>query len=198
MLELSTLTSLLAHWGYLGIFGGIVVGGEILLLVAGALSSLGYFNILIVIIFATIPVVGLDMIWYSLGRMGRKLPFLKKIGKKIINPEDYLKVTKFFNKHPLKTIFFIRIIYGLRGIIIMLAGATGVKVSYFLFVNFLGTLFWAVAFTLTGYFFSQSLVFFYKFIQNITLFISLATVSIFVLIFLIILFKKRLMKEIEQ
>jgi membrane-associated protein len=194
-LEISSIISFLAHWGYFGVFAGIILGGEILLLTAGFLVTLGYFKIFWVIIIATVAVVIHDVFWYLLGLMGRKVTFFKKIGKKLFSEKKLKKVENQLKIHANKTILFIRWIYGFRAIILLMTGGIRMKFLNFIFINLLGSLIWATVSTLIGYFFGHSILFLKVYIKNMYLFGIMVTSLVFLILFLISYIKNKLIKK---
>ncbi|MEW6407427.1 MAG: DedA family protein [Patescibacteria group bacterium] len=192
MLEFSAIISFLNSFGSVGVFLSIALGGEILLLAAGALSSFGYLNFLEIILAAAVGVVLVDSLWYLLGRTGRKIVFLKNLGKKFIRKESYDHWEKQFGKYSVKTILFLRLIYGFRAFILMAAGAAKMKFSKFFIFNLLGSLIWATIFTLLGYFFGHSFNLLKNMIENIYLFVPAAVACILIIILLIYFLKRKL------
>lgn len=193
--EISSIISFLAHWGYLGIFGGIILGGEILLLTAGFLVTLGYFKIFWVIIIATLSVVIHDCFWYILGRLGRKITFLKRLGKKLFGGKKLKQVEMQLKTHTNKTVLFIRWIYGLRAIILLVIGGVKMKFINFVFINLIGSLIWATISAFIGYFFGQSILFLKIYIKNIYLFGITITILVFLILFLLSYIKNILSKK---
>lgn len=189
MFEFPALLAFLIHWGYLGIFVGIILGGEILLLAAGFFASLGFFKTSLVILLATLGTLLGDSLWYVLGRTGRNFKFLTKLGKKI-GKEKIKQAEIQFKKHSIKTILFIRLIYGLRAMVLIVAGATKMKFFKFFSLNLIGTLIWANIMTFLGYFFGQSILFLRRYIENAILFITLTVILIFLILTLIFFLKK--------
>jgi membrane protein DedA with SNARE-associated domain len=185
MLEMSPVIDFLLEFKYLGILGGVFVGGEALLLVIGFLVSLGIFKIHLAIPLAILGVLLGDIGWYILGRKGRKLKFIAKLKRKI-GEEKIKNVESKFKNHSIKTILLVRIIYGLRSIILFMAGVTKMNFFSFISLNFIGTFLWGMTLILIGYFFGQSLVLLQNYIENIILLISIAvflTAAIFASIY---------------
>lgn len=192
MFEISAIIAFLNSFGHLGIFLSIALGGEILLLAAGMLTSLGYLNFLEIILAAVLGIVLVDSFWYFLGRAGRKIVFLKNLGKRFIRKESYDHWEKQLRKYSVKTILFLRLIYGFRAFILMAAGAAKMKFSKFFILNFLGSLIWATIFTLLGYFFGHSFNVLKNTIENVYLFIPIVIACILIIILLIYFLKRKL------
>lgn len=189
------LLPLIASFGYFGIFLGVVVSGEILLLLVGALAALGYLKLWLVIVIAVTGIVLHDMVWYLLGRGGRSLEFVKNIGKKIIDPDKYHAVEEKFKKHSVLVILFLRFVYGFRALSLIAAGASKMKFSKFSFYTFVGSSVWAMIFVGLGYFFGQSLNFLANTIEELHFVIPIFTAVAIVVLVVIHFAKKALAKS---
>lgn len=195
MFETSTIFYILSTYGYLGVFFGIIIGGEILLLAAGMFISLGYLNVKLVIIYALLGIIFHDIIFYILGRYGRKINFLKTIGKKFISKEKIQKFENSFQKHSFKTILFIRFIYGFRAFVLMTAGFSKMNFSKFILIDALGSFLWTIISLLLGYFFAQSFSFLKNIIKELYILAPLVIGIFIIIIFLVHLLKKKLSKK---
>lgn len=193
--EISSIITFLSRWGYFGVFAGIILGGEILLLTAGFLVTLGYFKISWVIIVATLGVVIHDIFWYVLGRMGRNTVSLKNLGKRLFGIKRLKKVENQLKLHTNKTILFIRWIYGFRAFILLVTGGIRMKFINFVIINLIGSLIWATVSAVFGYFFGQSILFLRNYINNIYLFGVIITPLVFLILFLLNFIKKKLSRE---
>lgn len=195
-IETVSLISLLSNYGYLGILLAIVPAGEILLLLAGGLAFFGYLKILYVVLVAAFGVVIGDSLWYILGRTGREIAFLKVIGKKFIKKERFLHFEKQFEKHSVKTILFVRLIYGFRAFVLMAAGATKIRFYKFFFLNLFGSLIWAAIFTFLGYFFGHSYNFLKDVFKEIYIVAPFVFLILILIIYLVYFLKKKAIKKI--
>ncbi|MDD3888097.1 MAG: DedA family protein [Patescibacteria group bacterium] len=198
MLELPVLSALLIQYGYIGIFAGVIVGGEILLLASGFLAAQGYFNVFWVIFLATVAVILVDIIWYILGRFGEKalVTRLQKIliGKK----EKTMGLDQLLKKHASKTILLVRFVYGVRAMVLILAGALRMHFGKFVLLNIIGSLVWATTMTLLGYFFGESWQVLRQYVQNSVLFVTLVFVIGIIVISIVMLLKKQLFKVVKE
>lgn len=195
MLEVSAIIAFLLKFQYLGVFAGVFIGGEILLLIIGFLASLDIFKIQFVIPFAILGVLLGDTGWYILGRKGRKLKYVQKLKEKI-GSEKIKKVEDKFKDNSIKTILLVRVIYGLRSIILFMAGETKMNFLSFIVLNFIGTFLWGTALMFIGYFFGQSIMILQHYITNIILFISIVVFLIAITLAFIYFTKKSLNKKI--
>lgn len=196
MLEISnTLLPLIINLGYFGIFLGVVIGGEVLLVLAGALASLGYMKLWLITIIAVLGIVAHDVIWYLLGRGGRGSEFLKKIGKKFIDEEKYHIIEEKFKKRSVFVILFLRFVYGFRALSLIAAGVLKMGFKKFFFYTLLGSSFWAIIFVGLGYFFGNSLNFLTKTIKELHIVVPIFVALIIIVLVIIRFVKKALVKS---
>ncbi len=197
MLSLTAIPILLIQYGYLSVFLGVAIGGEILILAVGFLSSLGYFNIFLAILVATLGVIISDTIFYLLGRIGRKKIFYRIAKFFRISQKRIDKMESIFIKHDIKAMLLIRFVYGLRAMTLIVAGVSKMKYYRFFIYNFIGTFTWALVLGLLGYFFGESWIILKEYIENFILLISiLVFIGIFIMI-IITIFKKYLIKQFK-
>ncbi len=160
-LSLSNTTAILLTAGYLGLFVlvfaetgfliGLILPGETLVFTAGFLSSLGDFNIFIVIVIVFFAAVLADSTEYSLG---------KKYGVKVFNKkyslffdEKYVQEAEdFYKKHGGQTIFLARFLPFIRTLAPLFAGIGNMRYSSFVVYNVAGALAWSVSISSLGYF----------------------------------------------
>jgi len=198
MLELPVLSALLIQYGYIGIFAGVIVGGEILLLAAGFLAAQNYFNVFWVIFLATIAVILVDILWYILGRFGEKA-LIKRLQKILIGKkEKTIGLDQLLKKHASKTILLVRFVYGVRAMVLILAGALRMHFGKFLLLNAIGSLVWATTMTLLGYFFGASWQVLRQYVQNGVLFVTLIFLIGIIVISIVMILKKQLFKVVEK
>ena len=190
MFELPVLTGLLVSYGYLAIFAGVILGGEVLLLAAGFLAAQGYFNVYWVIVFATLGVVLIDIVWYLIGRTGRK-GLINRLKKYLIrSKEKTVGLDKLLKKHAGKTILMVRFVYGVRAMVLIMAGALKMKFGKFLLLNIIGSIVWATVITFLGYFFGESWNVLQKYVHN-TLLLATLVITLGIIILLIVMFAKK-------
>lgn len=194
-IDTSTILPLIVSFGYFGIFLGVIISGEILLLLAGALAALGYLKLWLVVVIAVTGIVLHDMVWYLLGRGGRNLEFFKNIGKKIIDPSKYYAIEEKFKKHSVLVILFLRFVYGFRAISLIAAGASKMEFGKFSFYTFVGSLAWAMIFVGLGHFFGQSLNFLANTIEELHFVIPLFSAIVLIVLIIIHFARKALAKS---
>jgi membrane protein DedA with SNARE-associated domain len=164
---LEDISSALGAWTYLlvgvfafaetGAFVGLVVPGETVMLLGGAVAGQGAIDIYLLIAVAWFSAWLGDTTSFFLGRkLGRN--FVLDHGPKVgISHERFEKVEDYFGRHGGKTIFIGRFISLVRAFAPFIAGSSGMRYRDFVPYSILGTGLWATAHILVGYFFSRSI-----------------------------------------
>jgi undecaprenyl-diphosphatase len=164
---LEDLSNTLGAWTYLivavfafaetGAFVGLVVPGETVMLLGGAVAGQGAIDIYVLIAVAWFSAWLGDTTSFFLGRrLGRE--FVLKHGPRFgISHERFEKVEDYFGRHGGKTIFIGRWISLVRAFAPFIAGSSGMEYRAFVPYSILGTGLWASLHILIGYFFSRSI-----------------------------------------
>src|SRR6188768_189170 len=164
---LEDISNTLGAWTYLlvgafafaetGAFIGLVVPGETVMLLGGAVAGQGAISIYLLIAIAWFSAWLGDTTSFFLGRrLGRE--FVLKHGPRVgISHERFEKVEDYFGRHGGKTIFIGRWISLVRAFAPFIAGSSGMGYRGFVPYSILGTGLWASAHILVGYFFSRSI-----------------------------------------
>ena len=164
---LHDISHTLGAWTYLlvgvfafaetGAFVGLVVPGETVMLLGGAVAGQGAIDIYLLIAIAWFSAWLGDTTSFFLGRkLGRE--FVLEHGPKVgISHERFEKVEDYFGRHGGKTIFIGRFISLVRAFAPFIAGSSGMRYRAFVPYSILGTGLWASAHILVGYFFSRSI-----------------------------------------
>ena len=163
---LEDISEVLGAWTYLlvgvfafaetGAFVGLVVPGETIMLLGGAVAGQGAIDIYLLIAIAWFAAWLGDTTSFFIGRrLGRG--FVLHHGPRVgISNERFEKVEDYFARHGGKTIFIGRWISLVRAFAPFIAGSSGMRYRAFVPYSILGTGLWASAHILVGYFFSRS------------------------------------------
>jgi membrane protein DedA with SNARE-associated domain len=163
---LKDLSEVLGSWTYLlvglfafaetGAFVGLVVPGETVMLLGGAVAGQGAISIYLLIAIAWFCAWLGDTTSFFLGRrLGRE--FVLNHGPRVgISHERFEKVEDYFGRHGGKTIFIGRWISLVRAFAPFIAGSSGMQYRGFVPYSVLGTGLWASLHILIGYFFSNA------------------------------------------
>ena len=164
---LEDVSNTLGAWTYLlvgafafaetGAFVGLVVPGETVMLLGGAVAGQGAIDIYLLIAIAWFSAWAGDTTSFFIGRrLGRE--FVLRNGPRFgIGHERFEKVEDYFSRHGGKTIFIGRFISLVRAFAPFIAGSSGMRYRAFVPYSILGTGLWASAHILVGYFFSRSI-----------------------------------------
>ena len=164
---LEDVSNTLGAWTYLlvgvfafaetGAFVGLIVPGETVMLLGGAVAGQGAIDIYLLIAIAWFSAWAGDTTSFFLGRrLGRE--FVMRNGPRFgISHERFEKVEDYFSRHGGKTIFIGRFISLVRAFAPFIAGSSGMRYRAFVPYSILGTGLWASAHILIGYFFSRSI-----------------------------------------
>jgi membrane protein DedA with SNARE-associated domain/membrane-associated phospholipid phosphatase len=164
---LEDVSNTLGAWTYLlvgvfafaetGAFVGLVVPGETVMLLGGAVAGQGAIDLYLLIAIAWFAAWAGDTTSFFLGRrLGRE--FVLHHGPRFgIGHERFEKVEDYFGRHGGKTIFIGRFISLVRAFAPFIAGSSGMRYRAFVPYSILGTGLWATAHILVGYFFSRSI-----------------------------------------
>ncbi len=164
---LEDISNTLGAWTYLlvglfafaetGAFVGLVVPGETVMLLGGAVAGQGAIDIYLLIAIAWFSAWLGDTTSFFLGRrLGRE--FVMRHGPRVgISHERFERVEDYFSRHGGKTIFIGRFISLVRAFAPFIAGSSGMRYGAFVPYSILGTGLWASAHILIGYFFSRSI-----------------------------------------
>jgi membrane protein DedA with SNARE-associated domain/membrane-associated phospholipid phosphatase len=164
---LEEVSETLGAWTYLlvGFFAfaetgagiGLVVPGETVMLLGGAVAGQGAIDVYVLIAIAWFAAWLGDTFSFFLGRrLGREF-VLKHGGRVGIGHERFEKVEDYFSRHGGKTIFIGRWISLVRALAPFIAGSSRMSYRGFVPYSILGTGLWASLHILVGYFFSRSI-----------------------------------------
>ncbi len=164
---LEDVSETLGAWTYLlvgvfafaetGAFVGLVVPGETVMLLGGAVAGQGAIDIYLLIGIAWFAAWLGDTTSFLIGRrLGRE--FVIQHGPRFgIGHERFEKVEDYFARHGGKTIFIGRFVSLIRAFAPFIAGSSGMRYRAFVPYSILGTGLWASAHILIGYAFSRSI-----------------------------------------
>jgi undecaprenyl-diphosphatase len=164
---LEDISEALGGWTYLlvgvlafletGAFVGLVVPGETVMLLGGAVAGQGAVDIYLLIGIAWFAAWAGDTTSFFIGRrLGRG--FVLRHGPRFgIGHERFERVEAYFGRHGGKTVLIGRFIGLVRALAPFVAGSSGMRYRAFVPYCILGTGIWAPAHILIGYFFSRSI-----------------------------------------
>lgn len=147
-----TLETLIQDYGYWAVLAGTFLEGETVLLLGALAAHLGYMELPYVIAAAFAGAFGGDQLCFFLGRyQGRKI--LDRWNRWRTRT-DWIFDT--LHRHHLRLILGGRFLYGMRTVIQVAIGMSGLPPARFVVLNGLSVLAWATAIGLVGYLSGQA------------------------------------------
>jgi len=134
---------------YIGIFFGLFLEGEMVLISAVIAAHHGYLIFWLVVIIGTLGTYSADCFYFFLGR---------KRGYTWINKNPKIKrkaeiIEKRIEKYPVIIFLTYRFLYGFRSITPLVIGAGKTKTKTFFLYGALSTIAWSSVYCTVGYFF---------------------------------------------
>lgn len=159
---LDWMTNTISSLGYLGI--GLLmflenlfppIPSELIMPLAGFTVARGQMQFIPAIAAGVLGTVIGALPWYYAGKIlgtERLQQLADKYGKWIsISSKDITKADRWFDRHGSKAVFFCRLVPGVRTLISLPAGISGMHLVPFLLYSTLGTLLWVGLLTYLGY-----------------------------------------------
>jgi membrane protein DedA with SNARE-associated domain len=136
---------------------GLIAPGELAVILGGVAAGQGQVELIPLIALVWVCAVAGDTLSYVLGRrLGRG--FMLEHGRRVKLTTDRLEqVERYFARHGGKTILFGRFIGAVRALTPFIAGASGMRARRFMPATVAAAGLWALACTLLGYVFWNSL-----------------------------------------
>jgi membrane protein DedA with SNARE-associated domain len=152
------LIPLLEDYGLLIIFltmtaesACIPIPSEIVVPYGGFLAAQGHTELWMVIVVATAANLVGSMIAYAVGRYGGRALFLRYGRYVLVRPHHLEKAEVWFDRHGEVTVFFTRMMPGIRTFISLPAGIARMKVGKFLLYSAIGSVIWNAGLAYLGY-----------------------------------------------
>ena len=157
------LADLFARYGYVVVFFGVFlentgvpVPGETILLAGAAMAQFGRLSLEWVIATAIAGAVLGDNLGFFIGRHGGRV-LAERYGSRFgLSGPRLAEFDRFFARYGARTVFVARFITGLRVVGAVLAGASGLRWTTFLFYNATGAIVWSIAVAVAGYLLAYS------------------------------------------
>jgi membrane protein DedA with SNARE-associated domain len=137
-MDLSTPTTALASvqgFSYFLIFICFMLEGPILNFIVAFASSLGVFNVFIILLIAIGGNITADITYFYIGKLGGRSKFVQRYLHRSITSNRMNKINKFLKDNPKKTIITIKLTPIIPVAGIMLAGMTNMSLKKFLSVS---------------------------------------------------------------
>jgi lysylphosphatidylglycerol synthetase-like protein (DUF2156 family)/membrane protein DedA with SNARE-associated domain len=170
---------LLLKYGYLLLFAGVIVEGEVALIAGALLASRGYFNVGTVVLVALAANTLSAQFYYTAARVRGRRWFEERF------PEDsaYRRIIHWVGARENWLLLLSRFLFGFRIVIPAACGAFGMPVARFTIINIIAGIVWVIPTAIAGFYFGEK---FSEFIQNagqyastVGLTIGLAAIAVF-------------------
>ena len=138
--------NLISHFGYPALVFGLLLEGETVLVLAAFMAHRGYLNLPLVILIAWIVSFASDQFFFWMGRI-KGSQFLEK------RPGWQPRVERakaLLGRNMSLLCLGVRFMYGLRTVLPFVIGMSKYDPRRFALFNFIGAIFWALAFGLAG------------------------------------------------
>jgi len=189
---IQTLLSLIQHFGYLGVFIGMVIESsffpfpsEVILIPAGTLVAQGQMNFFLVFFSGVLgSLVGAWINFFLAMYLGRTAVdlLIDKYGRFFfISKKQLAETDEYFKKHGDITTFVGRLILFVRQIISLPAGFARMNFWKFTLFTALGASIWTATLIAVGYFFGSNFNPVMKWVTGILLALSLVIVLVYYL-----------------
>lgn len=191
MSDLHPILQFLVTYGYWIAVPIMIIEGPIITIVMGFLSSLGLFNILLVIALGTISDLISDTAFYWSGYHGGS-KVLQKLKIPQVHENGALqKLKNRFDDHPGKIFFGAKVLTGVAQTTFVLAGVTQVSYRKILKYSIPGGVVWSTGLAVLGFYFG-------RYATDISLFLTRAGLILFGLLVVFILYKFWFGKYLSQ
>jgi membrane protein DedA with SNARE-associated domain len=173
------MESLIATYGYLGIFLGTILEGETTVVVAGVLCHYGFLDLISVIFVALMGSLVGDQVFYYLARWKgydwacRSHQFRK----------SYPNASQLLSRHAIWILLASRFLYGLRMVISATCGVMRIPAWRYSLLNLVSALFWTPLMAYLGYAFGYSISAFLN-----GLYLQVASIGLLLLLALLLWF----------
>lgn len=151
------IIKILAEYGYVLVFLGTIVAGEVVILAAVFLASLDILNIYLVILCGLSGIIVSDNLWYLLGvKLNKRLGFFKKY---FYLSRYHKKIAVFrekFNSRYRQFLVMSKFVYGLRILTLLTSGYQRIPYKHFVLFNLIGTISWMLVVVVLGYIMGMS------------------------------------------
>jgi membrane protein DedA with SNARE-associated domain len=129
----------------------IPIPSEIVVPYGGFLAAQGHTELWMVIVVATVANLVGSMIAYAIGRYGGRALFLRYGRYVLVRPHHLEKAECWFDRHGEATVFFTRMMPGIRTFISLPAGIACMPVGKFLIYSAFGSVIWNTGLAYLGY-----------------------------------------------
>lgn len=144
------------YLGYLVLFLGMIVEGEVILMTAGILANLGALSLEDVFIVSFLGVLANDVIWYHIGVYLKNNHGHQSL---LLRAERKVKsLLPGIEKNPAYAIFISKFIAGINHPTLVILGFLKINFKYFMKLQFFASLVWTLVFISLGFAFGHTAI----------------------------------------
>ncbi|RUM57761.1 MAG: DedA family protein [Persephonella sp.] len=176
------------NYGYIAVFIGTFLEGEIFLIVVGIFIKLKLLNPALSLVFAILGAFIHEILYFFVGKWKGK----KFLEENKYTQKSFQKAKELLNKYGVYSIFLIRFLYGMRMVPMMLMGASGIGVVRFTVFNLISLLIWAILYLALGYFFGHTAEMMFGKVKEYYFIFIISVIAVITLIVIYPFLKKKL------
>ncbi len=155
---MESVTALVLTYRYWILIPLSVIEGPIVAFVAGTLAAAGVLDLYVLAIVFFVTDMGKDAFYYALGYFGTRTALAGRLLSRIgVSENHFDEVRRVWEHHPLRTMFFGKLAYGVATGFIVLAGAIRMRLSTFFTYGAIVAIFQYGLLLALGYFFGSAL-----------------------------------------
>ncbi len=155
---MESVTALVLTYRYWILIPLSVIEGPIVAFVAGTLAAAGVLDLYVLAVLFFVTDMGKDAFYYALGHFGTRTALAGRLLSQVGVTEDHFdEVRRVWERHPLRTMFFGKLAYGVATGFIVLAGAIRMRLTTFFASGAIVAIFQYWLLLALGYFFGSAL-----------------------------------------
>ncbi|MGB6535526.1 MAG: hypothetical protein WBF58_06135 [Xanthobacteraceae bacterium] len=177
-----------------------VLEGPLLAIVCGIAAGLGKLNLFVAYGILIGGDLGPDLMYYSIGRWGATLPFVRRYASRIKTiRENFLSLERLWHTHPLATMASAKLSYLVSPALIVSVGLSGMPLRRFLFCSLTVSIPYMAALAALGYGFAKVYGLFHLSLASAGIFLAVPGVAILCgLGYVTVLMRRRLRPQAAQ
>ncbi len=195
--DFASILQFLQTSGYGIMFILMIIEGPIITYIASFAASLGIFNIFYVFILSSLGNIAGDLIFFLIGRGGKKRT-IERYESKSINLTRLSRLKMYLERNPGRTIVVIKLTPFLPVPGLILAGASSISLKKFITYSVLVSMTSALIMTLLGFYSGMAFLAIAKYVKYLEYLIGATIFLVIITVFLVRFISKKLANKIEK